>query len=177
MNGTLLEDPPAHPQPRPARPTRLIAVGGTIAVVAFVLGAACFAWLGQRSGGTTSTEPESSCSASAASASWAGEGARLVAVKAVKAPAGSGIANAGPWAYQSAPIDVSANGTYVLDFTVPAGFHPSGMGFDFPPGMDFELHQIGGSTSTPMGTTKTLKIPVAVTGFRQPCVAFSIWIS
>lgn len=176
MEGTLLEDRPVPAAPRPpAGPARMMGLGAALAVLGFVVGAACFAWLGQRTGETTATEP--SCSASVASASWAGEGARLIAVKAVKAPAGSGIANAGPWAYQSAPIDVTGNGTYVLDFTVPARFQPGGMAYNFPPGMDFEAQPTGPQTSTLIGTTKTLHVPVAITGFRQPCTAFSIWIS
>lgn len=95
----------------------------------------------------------------AQSSQWANEGKRLRAFKASQhAKAGNAAAsvgpsssippNAGDWAYQSRPVDITGNGNYTLDYgPVDNGFdfpeNPSTVVFDFPSDMKLVITPFG----------------------------------
>ena len=82
--------------------------------------------------GSTGTPRGPATASIASSAQWAGEGAQL------ERDTGRN------WAYESIPIDVKGNGTYLFDFgPVPASFdypsRPEGITFDWPSDSHFSM--------------------------------------
>ena len=92
----------------------------------------------------------------ASSAQWAAEGAQVARDTGHN------------WAYESMPIDITGNGTYLFDFgPVPASFdypsNPKGIAFEWPPDGHFSEVPTTGRVPLPwvakVSATRFLRIP------------------
>jgi len=119
--------------------------------------------------GSTGTPRGPATTGVASSVQWAGEGAQLERVTGRH------------WAYESIPIDVKGNGTYVFDFgPVPASFdypsNPSGIAFEWPP--DGRFSEV--STTRPRTVTvrgkRYLQIGFSVFHLSSPYRGYRAWI-
>jgi hypothetical protein len=135
---------------------------------------------------TTTTSSSSTTTTSgtryASTSAWANEGSQLVAAKASHqtAPGGAANADSGDWAYESAPVDITGNGTYQLRFSVPSDFgqylspasgSPVAFSFEYPPDVTFQ--PVAGSVSL-NGTSLTVSLTVS--HLTAPYDEFTVWI-
>ncbi len=120
--------------------------------------------LGATPAGTTTTT-----TSIASSARWAAEGAQLVRE------------THGNWAYESVPIDITGNGTYLCDFgPVPASFdypsNPEDIAFDWPPA-HFSMGPVGTPTRTvTLRGTRYFQVGFTVFRFLSPYGGYRAWI-
>ena len=98
----------------------------------------------------------------ASSAHWSAEGAQLVRETHAN------------WAYESIPLDITGDGTYLFDFgPVPGSFdypsHPTGMAFDWPPDSHFSV--VPGGTPARIATLRGkryFQIGFTISSFSSP---------
>ncbi|MGW5237550.1 hypothetical protein ACWEOW_01305 [Monashia sp. NPDC004114] len=117
---------------------------------------------------------------------WAREGTSLIAGKQAASKENPDMLNAGDWAYQSNPVDITGDGKYVLTFTVQKDFVISptadrpviGVSFTYPRDQAFRIRQAGPLELTQQadGTTK-LTVPFMVSDVRSEYPGYSVWIS
>lgn len=115
----------------------------------------------------------------ASTAMWAAQGSRLIAAKA-SASSDPGIVSGGAWAYQSTPLDITANGTYVLSFVVPESFSmtpPAAQAYDFPSDTTFSVRPAGPSSLSKQGDgSQLLQSPISVSDLTATYPGFSAWV-
>lgn len=120
---------------------------------------------------------------------WAAEGVRLTEAKqqgAASDPSDfSGSTNAGDnyFAYQSLPVDITGDGTYLLDFgPLDSGFNypqsPSGYNTEWPPDSFkmFQISPIGTPTIITINGQPYLQTQVKVSNFSATYPQFTAWI-
>jgi hypothetical protein len=125
--------------------------------------------------------PPKATSLVAASGEWADEGQRLIAYKAIASGAPN-VLNNGPWAYESAPIDITGVGEYTLTFHVDPTFNlkpPTAIGFDFPSDTQFSATPAAPFTLVhdDNGPGQILQVPLNVSLINAPYLGFTVWIS
>ena len=106
----------------------------------------------------------------ASSAQWAAEGAQLVRE------------THGNWAYESIPIDITGNSTYVFDFgPIPVSFdypsNPRGIAFDWPPDTRFSV--VGANKPTRTVTLRGkryFQVGMTVFHLSSPYSGYRAWI-
>ena len=112
---------------------------------------------------------------------WADEGRRLLQVKAGWRASGRDIANSASYAYQSLPVDVSADGQYELEFgPLDPAFNypenPTGVVFDFPSDIHFTIMPTGKASTVIVGEKRYFKVEVSVTNLTRPYTGMTAWI-
>lgn len=125
----------------------------------------------------------------ASSRVWAHEGARLRQFKRQmnsKYPNGKGgpgflPGNAGDWAFESMPIDVSSPGVYVLRFgPLPNTFHyprsPSAFALSTPWDERFAITVSGAARTVAVDGLLYFEVPVSVSQFVAPYPDLTAWI-
>ncbi len=120
--------------------------------------------------GSVATPGGTATTSVASSAQWGAEGAQLVRE------------THGNWAYESVPIDITGNGTYLFDFgPVPASFdypsNPRGIAFDWPSDSHFSMLPAGTPTRTvTLRGKRYFQVGFTVSGFSSPYRGYRAWI-
>ncbi len=165
----------------------LIALG--LGIVAVLLAALAFS----HSSGSAGPNPQplsplaSHAPTPASRSKWAAEGARLVhAMMAMHAHSSDG-----DFAYQSAPVNITHDGTYTLDYgpvddhfvlPVPHSTAPGkpitgfGIAFDFPSDASFQTSVDGGGSVVTLNGHRYFQERVAVSNLTTPYPDFTGWI-
>jgi hypothetical protein len=112
---------------------------------------------------------------------WANEGLRLLRVKAGWRASGRTVANASPFAYESLPVDISANGRYTLEFG-PLGkifdfpSNPKAVVFDFPSDIHFVVLPNGKASTVAVDGKRYFKVGISVTKLTRSYQEMTAWI-
>ena len=120
--------------------------------------------------GSVATPGGTATTSVASSAQWGAEGAQLVRE------------THGNWAYESIPIDITGNGTYLFDFgPVPASFdypsNPRGIAFDWPSDSHFSVVPANTATRTvTLRGKRYFQVGFTVSGFSSPYSGYRAWI-
>lgn len=165
---------------------RSILIGAALAVAVSLssLTACGTVVAGNNSAGATNA---SSRYGLASSTAWAEEGASLRQSKLAQQSkqGGSGFLNAGDWASQSKPVDLTADGDYTFvipvspEFSVDAsrGAAVSGFAVAFPPDTDFGISPSAPSVVDNAGTDHaTLVLTMHVQGLSEAYPNYSLWV-
>ena len=120
--------------------------------------------------GPTGTPRGTATTSIASSAHWAAEGAQVARDTGHN------------WAYESIPVDITGNGTYLFDFgPVPASFdypsNPKGIAFDWPPDGHFSV--VGANTAprtVALRGKRYFQVGVTVFQFSSPYTGYRAWI-
>lgn len=115
----------------------------------------------------------------AQSQEWASQGDRLRADKSLRRgtdPSFASAANSSDFAYQSMPVDVTANGTYWLRFG-PMGpaAPPDAYAVDLPSDISFRIEIVSQKVQG-TGSAQYLLVQARVVDMTAPYPAFSMWI-
>lgn len=93
----------------------------------------------------------------------------------------SAPANAGDWAYQSTPVDITSNGNYTLDYgPVDDSFdfpkNPGAVVFDFPSDMKFLISPFGRGEIATINGHRYFRQQVQVSKFKAAYSQLTGWI-
>ena len=118
--------------------------------------------------GSVGTPGGTATTSVASSAQWAAEGAQLVRE------------THGNWAYESLPLDIAGNGTYLFDFgPVPASFDypsdPGGIAFDWPPAAPQHVASRDANVYRDPAGKRYFQVGFTVSGFSSPYSGYRAW--